>query len=260
MTAEFVENESVVEMAQFKPAVRNICGSSFIPKEKDFQSVAKCTQVVAGMNGIQLLSCDGRDFRSYHIAAQQLGNAADVVVDKQRLQFTSEIFEESSIKVSLVNGSSVRFQGPSAVYELPDVSNRLEKVKQHGKADFQDMYKGYLMQSFSGSVKLPLVDLQRLITKFDYRRAVGDSQLLLEIFPGGLNMSQAEGKVKSSIALSGNIDQPLSIMLNQSAFKNLIRTVGFDSIQFCMSGAGLACFKDESGSFEAFMIGRAINK
>jgi hypothetical protein len=248
-----------VNIKSWSESINSVCGSTFEPKtEPDLRLASTCVQIVLNHDGIQLLACDGRDFRSFKIIQpipEQM--VSKIVVDKKRLRVTSGIFEGDLINLSTFNGKTVGFSGLGVDnFSLPDVSERLNKVGYHKNVDFHRLYTDY--DKPECDIMLPLDTIRRVITQFDYKKKVNDYTIVLKTPEhGSLSIEQgsADNRKEVKIGFSGNGMLPVPIRLDQSTFKNLIRTVDYPNLMLGGNQRGLLYFKAPIATFEAFIMG-----
>ncbi len=252
------EKETPVDLKRFVESVENVCGSVFSPKDKeDLQRASTCVQVCFSPSGIQLFTCDGRDFRTDKIL-QPMPDSINpsIVLDKAKLLSASKMFDGNQVNISL-SQQKLNFKGLGVdQLSLPDVSDRLKNVGHLKDVDFQKMYQGY--DKPECEIMLSLDTLSKVIPQFDYRRETNDRNIVLSTPKNGvLNIGQGiKNRHKDTqIGFYGNGMLPVPVSIDQSTLKNLIKTVNVPVLLLGGNRIGLLYFREAMSTFEAFILG-----
>jgi hypothetical protein len=250
--------DTTVDLNKFVETVENVCGSVFSPKDKEgLQRASTCVQVCFNSSGIQLFTCDGRDFRSSKILQPVPETMfSSIVLDKARLRLVPKMFEGTLINISLSN-KKLNFNGLGVEQlTLPDESDRLKNVGHLQKVDFQKMYLGYKKPECE--IMLPLDILSKVVSQFDYRRVTNDRTIVLSTPKSGI-LDIGQGTKKNhkdvQIGFSGSGTLPVPVRIDQSTLKNLIKTVNVPILLLGGNRNGLLYFREAMSTFEAFILG-----
>lgn len=253
------KKEIVVDLKSWTDSIEYVCGSMSGSDENGrFYRASTCVQIVFDSGAVQLLACDGSDFRSSKVLQPvPKGMHASIVVDKTRLRLIPKMFEGASINMSL-SEQELNLHGLGvSLLSLPDVSERLKDIRPIESVDFRMMYQGY--EKPACEIMLPLETLKKIITHFDYRRKIDDPTIELSTpEPGKLKINQGykkNYKKEASIDFIGNGTLPVPVRLDQLAFKGFIKTVNFPSLLLGASKSGMLYFRGPMSTFEAFILG-----